>query len=441
MRLPKLNIENIEGFGKVGWYWVRVGVKRFWLFFYCSGREFIHDHCLIRAAALTYFTLLSLIPFLVILFAFFKAFGGESLIDNTIKPLLFEVLSTGTGESISGAIDELISRTKAGALGSVGFIFLILTSFSLMEQTESTINAIWGVKHKRSFIQRWVFYWAALTIFPLLVGLSISATAYLGSLKGVQEISQQVVPYGYRILPVALQGLAFFLFYLVLPRTRVRFFSALAGAFVASIMWEFLKKAYLLYTSSAISYNLIYGSLAVLPLFMIWLFISWLVALYGAELAYAWQNFRILDENRKTSEVSSQLFEAVSLDILLESTRSFIRGEKAFDPEKFSRNHNLPYDLVNSAVNKLVSAGILKHLDGQVILLRDPEGISVNEALEAIRTGGAYSPPFANSIRLKRLSEFLGELEEPSREVSRKWNMKQLLQNTETTAKPEDNRE
>ena len=405
-------------------HWCYTWGKNTGLLFYYSGREFFRDHCPIRAAALTYFTLLSLIPLLVIVFAFFKTFGGEVWIDDVIKPLIFKVLSTGTGEVISNAIDELVSNAKAGALGSVGFVFLLLTAFSLIEQVESTMNAIWGVKSKRIFIQRWVFYWAALTIFPLLVGLSLSVSAYLGSLKEVQELSS---PLGYKILPLLLQGLAFFLLYIILPRTKVRFFSAFTGALIALILWEFFKKGYLLYSSNAINYNFVYGSLAALPLFMIWLFISWLVVLLGAEIVYASQNFITIRQRRKSADISTRLFEAISLDIILESTRNFMKDGSALDPETFARRQSFPFDLVNNAMNKLSSAGIIRRLNGQVVLSRDPETLTIDEILNAVRSGGDDSPPFAQSESLKQLSAVLEEISQPSRELSSKMSVKQLL--------------
>ena len=403
------------------------GIKHFcWLFYY-SGREFFRDQCPTRAAALTFFTMLSLVPLLVILFAFFKTFGGESLIESAIKPFLFEALSTGTGEAVSGAIDQLLQQSRAGTLGAFGVIFLILTSFSLMEQTEFTLNAIWSGKRRRPLLQRWMFYWAALTIFPLLVGLSFSATAYLGSLKQVQELSEQVVPRGYNLFPLALQGLAFFLLYVFLPRTKVRFFPALGGAMVASIFWEFLKKGYLIYTSNAINYNVIYGSLATLPLFMIWLFISWVVILYGAEIAFTWQNYRVIGQTRKRLDVPFQICELIGLELLLESTRKFIAGGKSLNLEEFIAKNTLQPAPVYSTADKLIESGMLKSVEGELLLSRDPETLSVDDALDAVRMGGAVDPTLPDNGYFQSLHSIMGNLEKPSRKIKREWSMKRLL--------------
>ena len=409
------------------WLLFRTGFKHLVSLLYFTGREFFRDHCHTKAAALAFFTMLSLVPLLVIVFAFFKIFGGEALIESAIKPFIFKALSAGTGEAVSDAIDHLLKQTRTGTLGVLGFIFLILTSFSLMEQTDFNLNAIWSVKRRRPILQRWMFYWAALTVIPLLVGLSFSATAYLGALKEVRELSEQVVPRMYRLLPLMLQGLAFFLLYKFLPSARVRFVPALGGAVIASVSWEFLKKGYLIYTSNAIDYNVVYGSLATLPLFMIWLFISWMVVLFGAEIAFAWQNYRLLGESRKRLEVPFQMYEILGLELLLESTRKFLQGEKPLKLEEFIEAEGLQPDPVYTTGDKLVASGLLKAVEGELILSRDPENLSVDEALEAIRIGGAPDMNFSDNGNLQRLHSFIGTLEKPSREIKREWSLKRLL--------------
>jgi membrane protein len=409
------------------WKQVRNAVEHFILFWYYTGREFYRDQCSTRAAALTYFTLLSLIPLLVIIFVFVKNFGGETLIEGTVKPIIFKVLSTGSGEVASRSIDELIQRTSSGTIGTLGFIFLLLTAFSLIQQMEFTINAIWAEKKARPLLQRLVFYWATLTIVPLLVGLSLSATAKISAFPQVQEIPHQFLQHIYKLLPLLLQGAAFYLIYKYMPRTKVRMIPAIAGAIVAAIIWELLKKAYLFYTTNALDYNLIYGSLAALPLFMIWLFISWMALLVGAEISFVLQNYRIINESRKTVLAPLQFYEALGLEILLEVTRCFLQGGCAFNPSDFAHRKKLPQYLVNATVDKLVSFGVVASVEREIVLARDPEMLTVADALEAVRSGGTFEPPFGKEGELCRLRSFISELEIPSLEKKREWSMKRML--------------
>jgi len=404
-------------------------IIQFLLLFYYSGREFGRDQCLTRAAALTYFTILSLVPLLVLIFAFFKTFGGDTLIDDQIKPLLFTLLSPGTGEIVSGAIDELLQKSRAGALGSLGFLFLVLAAFSLMDQTHFALNAIWGERKSRPLLQRWTTYWAALTVSPLLAIMSISFTAYLGSLKEVQELSQQVIPAVYSFIPLILQGIAFLIIYLFLPTVKVKFLPALGGAAVASIIWEFVKNGYLFYTSNAIAYNVIYGSLAVVPLFMIWLFLSWLTMLFGAEFCFVWQNFRIIRDSSKRMNIPRQWFEALGLEIVLSAAEGFIRSGKSLDPDSFAEERSIPGDLIQGVVGKLTSTGILKEANGEIILSRDPLELTVQDVIEALRSGKDESPPFAaRNGGIRQTYDFLQNLEAEDRQIKSGWTIKQVIE-------------
>ena len=402
---------------------------------YYTGREFIHDQIPTRAAALTYFTMLSLIPLLMLTFAAFKTFGGESLVENTVKPLIFRLLSTGAGESVSGSIDQLLRNSRAGTLGAIGFVFLILTAFSLMDQAEFTFNVIWSENKRRSTFRRWMFYWAALSIFPLLVGLSVSMTAYLGSLKEVQELTEQVTPRVYNYFPFILQGTAFFLMYKFLPKIKVRILPALAGAAAASIIWEFLKKGYLFYTSNALNYNVIYGSLATIPLFMIWLFISWLIVLLGAELSFAWQNYRVIGQSLKGVSVPFQMYEILGLEIMLESARRFIKGEKAVVLYDYIDGKTLQTNLVETSVEKLVQAGLLKHSDGELILAQDPDKITVDNILVAIKSGGEYELNFKPGEEHRIISDFLNSLDESSKSIRSDWSLRKIINQYEELKK------
>lgn len=395
------------------------------LFF--TGREFIRDQIPVKAAALTYFTMLSLVPLLIILFVLFRSFGGETLMDNSLKPFLFQFLSPGSGESVSNAIDQLLKQGRSSAIGSVGFLLLVLVAFSLMDQIETSLNAIWAVKKRRPILRKFANYWVALSVFPLLVGASVSVSAYLGSIERVQEISERVVPQGYNLVPLILQGLAFFLIYILLPHTRVRFSAAFTGAVIAAILWELLKKGYLLYTTQAINYNLIYGSLAALPLFMIWLFISWMAVLLGAEISFVLQNFKMVSETKKRMLVPFQVIEALALQILIEVSRKFLDGGKPFNLDKYAESKDIPKDLLYSVADKIADEGLVKVVDDEVIMSRDPETLTLEETLTAVKKGGAEEPPFGNIGNIAKLRSFIDNLLETSKGQMRQWNLKSLV--------------
>ena len=403
------------------------GLKYLIRLFYYTGREFSRDQIITRAAALTFFTMLSLVPLLMLTFAAFKTFGGESLVETMVKPQIFKLLSTGTGEVISGAIDQLIKNSRAGTFGAIGFVFLIITAFSLMDHAEMTINFIWSENKRRSAVKRWMFYWASLSILPILVGLSVSMTAYLGNLKEVQELTEQVTPRIYALLPFGLQGLAFFLLYKYLPRNKVRFVPALTGAVAASIIWEFVKKGYLFYSSNALSYNVIYGSLATIPLFMIWLYITWIIVLVGAELSFICQNYRVIGQNIKGEDVPFQVYEILGLELMIETTRRFLKGEKALNLSEYIIGKTLQPNLVETAADKLIQSDLLKSTNGELILAKSPEQITVEEVIQAIKSGGGGEYSFFDDPGHRDINDFLDTLDMSSKNIRKEWHLKRII--------------
>jgi len=396
------------------------------LMFYYAGREFFRDQCIIRSAAMTYFTMLALVPLILLVFAIFKASGGETLIENTVKPFLFDLLSTGTGEAISGAIDQLLEKSRAGAIGTIGFAFLILTAFGLMDQLELNINNIWSVKGKRSMIQRWLFYWAALSTLPLLVGLSVSLTAYIRSMTEMQEITEIVIPKLYVYSPILLQGLAFFFLFKFLPRVKVKFSAALSGALVSAIIWEFFKKTYLLYSSTAMNYNVVYGSLITLPLFMLWLFISWMAVLYGAEFSFAMQNFKTMAAAKKRIEVPFKTYEIVAVDLMLKITDRFLAGKKPLKLSEYIGTKSIPPYIIQTAAEQLMAGGLIGENDGRLVLKRDTESITLLDIAEAVDAGGTKDVEFDEEGYEEELKKMIGEIESSSDKIKSDRSLKSL---------------
>lgn len=401
--------------------------KKIILLFYYAGREFGRDQCALRAAALTYVTLLSIVPVIILILAFFKSFGGEALIEEHIKPFIFNLLSSGAGQAVAEAIDQFVSNPSPGLMKSVGALALLFTAFTMLDQTHFTLNAIWGEKKSRPLLQRWMMYWASMTILPFLVALSISSTANVNRFREIQQFSESMAPWFYNMTPVIIQGTAFFLLYIFFPKVKVKFLSALVGAAAAAILWEIVKKYYIFYTTHLIFTNAIYGYLAVLPLFMIWLLMSWMTLLYGAEIAYTFQNFRLIQEtSRKKMNISRQWFEALGLEIVIETALRFISGGNPVDPDEFAEMRALPRDLVRGAIDKLSAAKIIRHVESDIIIARDPETLTVDDVMEAMRSTVHSDPPFAHHGNLKELKNFLYTIESQDRQLKREWNIKML---------------
>ena len=156
-----------------------------------------------------------------------------------------------------------------------------------------------------------------------------------------------------------------------------------------------------------------------------------MVILYGAEFAFAAQNYRVIRESRKRMNIPRQWFEALGLEIVMEATRRFKSDGRNLDPDKFAEERSLPGDLVRGAAYKLAATNILRQIDGEVILSRSPAELTVEDVVEAMRSGADGEPPFANYGRLKRLRDFLRNLEKTDREIKREWSIVRLLEHQE----------
>jgi membrane protein len=250
-------------------------------------RRFREDRCPQVAASLTYTTLLSLVPIITIALMVFSTFPSFGEITTQLKLfLLTNMVPESAGKIISVYMTQF--SEKAARLTAVGIALLAVTAFMLMQTITQSFNVIWRVRRPRPLLQRFLAYWAVLTLGPLLVGASLSLTSYLLSLprgwvKGIPLVGGLPLD----ITPLLLTIAALTLLYQVVPNRTVRFSHALVAGIIAGIAFELMKKLFTLYLSAFPSYTLVYGTFAALPIFLIWIYLSWLVVLIGAVIAAA----------------------------------------------------------------------------------------------------------------------------------------------------------
>ena len=252
-------------------------------------RDFAEGQISLRAMSLVYTTLLSMIPLLAISFSVLKGFG----VHNQIEPFLLNFLAPlgDKGIEIGTRIIEFVENVKAGVLGSIGLGLLVYTVISLMQKIERAFNFIWHVPQQRPFAQRFSSYLSVIAIGPVLVFSSLGITASLTSTSVVVALTS-IEPFGTLIraagtlLPYLLVVGAFTFIYLFMPNTRVRVSAALVGAAVAGLMWDTAGWAFASFVVNATKYTAIYSAFAALVIFMIWLYVSWLILLIGANIAF-----------------------------------------------------------------------------------------------------------------------------------------------------------
>ena len=236
------------------------------------------------ASALAFTTVLALVPLLTVsvavlsMFPFFEQWGDAA------QNLLYENLIPATGDVVRAYLEEFAGQ--AGSLTGLGLVTLVITALLLLSTIEDAFNEIWGMKKGRTFAQRILLYWTLLTLGPVLIALSLSLTSYLGAWV-VDEIAPEMSRSAFglwlvQMLPIILEAIGFLLMYLIVPSRAVPVRFALLGAGIAVALFELSKYGFVLFISNFPAYQIIYGALWTIPVFLVWIYLSWLVTLVGA---------------------------------------------------------------------------------------------------------------------------------------------------------------
>lgn len=257
------------------------------------------------AGYLAYVTLLSIVPLVSVVFSMLSAFPVFDKIKIQIEEYVYGNFMPTAGDVIQQNLTEFVDN--ASKAGAVGIAALIIVALMLISNIDKVLNEIWCSSKKRPLVISFSIYWMVLTLGPLLLGSSVAISSYVLSLGGLQSgVFNELVAFFLRWLPILFSVLAFLMVYLLVPNVRVRFLDALFGAVTAAILFELSKKGFALYISYFPSYQAIYGALAAIPILFLWVYLSWIVVLIGAELTAALPEFysKKINDNQSEEEDS-----------------------------------------------------------------------------------------------------------------------------------------
>jgi membrane protein len=245
--------------------------------------QFIANGGIVNASALTYTTLFAVVPLMTVTYSVLALVPSFQEVGTSVQDWVFSNFVPATGEVVQKNLQDFTA--KARKLTAVGAIFLFVTSVMMMKNIEAAFNRIWRVKQSRKGISSFLLYWAILSLGPILIGVGLLVSSYIASLSFVSSATQMVGRSNLlQLLPMLLSIAAFTLLYCAVPNCRVPFKNALIGAVVVALLFEFAKRAFALLAVQFPSYELIYGAFAAVPLFLAWIFITWMIILLGAEL-------------------------------------------------------------------------------------------------------------------------------------------------------------
>lgn len=330
---------------------------------YLCINRFAKDRLVNKASALTYSTLLAIVPILAILFAIARGFGFDNLMEAQVRTGFGG--HTETTEIILQFVNSYLSQTKSGVFIGVGLIMLLWTVINLISNIEITFNRIWQIKKARTMYRKITDYFSMFLLMPILIvvsgGLSIFMTT---SLRYIEDfvLLAPILKFLIRLIPFVLTWFMFTGLYIYMPNTKVKFKHAFISGVLAGTAHQAFQFLYISGQLWVSRYNAIYGSFAALPLFLLWLQISWTICLFGAELTYAGQNIRNFSFDKDTRNISRRYRDFVSILIMSLIAKRFEEDSKPYTAEEISEECQIPIRLTHQTLYELQEINLLHEI-------------------------------------------------------------------------------
>ena len=385
-------------------------------------RGFDENKCKLRASALTFYSLLSIVPVAAMAFGIAKGFGFEHLLEKQLSERF-----PGQEEVMAQIINfsrSLLENTKGGVIAGIGIAVLFWTVIKVLGNIERSFNDIWGIKGQRTIGRRFSDYLSIMLICPILIIISSSATVFITT--QIRLITTKIELLGafspiifsvLKLLPYCVIWILFTFIYIFMPNSKVNFKSGLLAGVVAGTIYQITQWAYITFQVGASKYNAIYGSFAALPLFLVWLQISWLIVLLGAEISFAHQNVDTYEFEPDCLKVNHSFKRLLSLRIAALAVKNFLEGNRPFTSSQISHQLEIPIRLVRQIVFELTESGILSEANAKEYKeiayqpARDIDTLTIKYVEDALDRRGGSNIPVKEDKELKQLSEALKSFE------------------------------
>jgi membrane protein len=342
----------------------------------------------LRASALTYATIFSLVPMLTVALAILQSLHQEEF-QARVRGFVQELLAPGIREDTGAVLERFISRANGVAAGWIGFIVLAITAGALLRNLDVSLNEIWNVRRDRKLWHRILIYTVILLLGPLMVAVTLAGSSELR-----QAMLHTQLPYTQTLValfPWLASVFAFTLLYKLAPAAAVRVRSAFAGGLVAGLAWQLAQRAYTAFGAQIFRFNPIYGSLGAGPLFLSWIYVSWILVLFGARLAYAIEHASYLRVYGHLGD-TPRTRELIAAQIAHQVTLAHYKGQPAPTTRDLARKLDVPLELAGYLVDRMKRARLLSEVGrAGLVPARPPEELSVADASRAV--GGMASLP------------------------------------------------
>lgn len=332
-----------------------------------SVRKFIEDKLQFRASALTFFSMLSVVPVLALGFGIAKGFGYQEYLKTELANNL-----KGHEEVVKYLIDftdSFLEKTQGGLIAGVGVGILFWTVMKVFGNIESAFNDIWGIKKSRIFVRKFSDYLSMMLVSPLLIITASSTNVFIST--QLNTMAKRVELLGYvssviffllKFAPYVIIWVLFSLLYIIMPNTKVNVKSGIIAGIIAGSIFQITQWAYIHFQIGVSSYGAIYGSFAALPLFLMWMQISWLIVLYGAEISYADHNIDLYEFETETVQISPYAKRIIGLLIAHRIIVNFKNCEQPITSMELSKQLKIPIRLVKNTLTDLIKVSIISEV-------------------------------------------------------------------------------
>ncbi len=381
-------------------------------------RGFYEDKCSLRASALTFYSLLSIVPVVALVFGIAQGFGSEDALEKQLMekfPGQEEVLA-----QVMAFARSLLEQTKGGVMAGIGLAVLFWIVIRLLSNIEHSFNEIWGVKKSRSTVRKIADYISIMLICPVLIIVSSGFTVFI--ITQITHITEEfafvgffspLISFTFKLLPYCVICGVFTFIYIFMPNTKVKFLYGFIAGVISGIAYQVAQWGYIHFQVGVAQYNAIYGSFAALPLFLIWLQISWLIVLFGAEISYALQNIGTYEFEPDCSRISLSFKRLLALQITHVITKNFSDEVKPLTANQISHVLEIPIRLVNQILNELVGCGVAVETktEEDMEFAYQPactvNHLTIKHVIDALDKSGTDDIPVAQNRELQVLSNTL----------------------------------
>ncbi|UCD00256.1 MAG: YihY family inner membrane protein [Phycisphaerales bacterium] len=398
-----------------------------------------------QAAALSYYTIFGIVPLAIVILLLFQSISAQGIGQN-VKALVYKHLelsgirySTSDGQEVlltdhlDAIVQQFFDGLNKGSLTILSAVIVIWAALALLSRIEKAFNNIWHVGRGRGFLQRVINYWAILTLGPLLIGLGVYLSSQYEPVSKLEKTLLSLSTVGPLFVSYFIAVVVLFLLYYVLPNTKVHAKAAICGALAAALVWMLAKWGFGKYVTEFIPYSKVYGVVGLVPLAVLWIFVTWLIVLFGLQLTFTTQHLKSLDAAdiaaaQKTEEyfIANDL---TAINIVREIVAAFEDNQAPVQAEELCSNLDIPAEFGQKILDHLVTCGLIVKTSEPVagyLPAREPERIKLSDVAEALASASLAQSTDDGSSRVQQAVQ-------SQRNALAQFNVRQIIRGQKTS--------